>query len=148
MLLRIARPFALLLALLCGSAGAHSQAAGVPAYRVIVNPKNPLREIERGKLSDAFLKKATHWPDGEVIRPVDLPSGAGARKSFTAEVLRRSVPAVKSYWQQLIFSGRDIPPPELETDAAVRDFVLQHSGAVGYVSGSAELGKAKVISVR
>jgi ABC-type phosphate transport system substrate-binding protein len=145
---RTARPIALLLALACGLAGARSQAASAPVYRVIVNPKNPLSEIDRGKLSDIFLKKSTHWPGGEIIRPVDLPSGSSARKSFTEEVHKRSVPAVKSYWQQLIFSGRDIPPPELETDTAVREYVLQHSGGVGYVSGSAELGNAKVISVR
>lgn len=148
MLLRTARSFAWLLALLCALASARSRAAHTPAYRVIVNPKNPLSELERDKLADMFLKKRSHWPDGENVRPVDLPSSSDARKSFSDEVLRRSVAAVKSYWQQLIFSGRDIPPPELESDIAVRDFVLSHPGGVGYVSGSAELGNAKVISVR
>jgi hypothetical protein len=63
-------------------------------------------------------------------------------------MLGRPVAAVRSYWQQQIFSGRGIPPPELDGDQAVVKFVLQNEGAIGYVSGNAELGAAKVLAVR
>ena len=63
-------------------------------------------------------------------------------------MLKRSVEAVKGYWQQRIFSGRDVPPPELETDDEVVRYVLKHEGAVGYVSGSADARRRKVVSVR
>jgi hypothetical protein len=62
-------------------------------------------------------------------------------------VLKRSVLVVKTYWQQRIFSGRGIPPPELDSDALVVEYVLKHRGAVGYVSGVCELGGAKVLTV-
>lgn len=119
-----------------------------PAYRVIVHPRNPLNSVERGQLSDAFLKKSTRWSDGEAMQPVDQLGDSAARRKFTEDVLRRSIAAVKSYWQQQIFSGRDIPPPELESDGAVRDYVLKHRGAVGYVSGSADVSGVKVVAVR
>ena len=148
MSLRLSSWIALCLALSCALVAARSRATNAPAYRVIVHPQNPLQEIPRAMLADAFLKKVTRWPDGQAIRPVDQPSSSNVRKSFTDDVLRRSVGAVKSYWQQLIFSGRDIPPPELESDAAVRDYVLRNRGAVGYVSGATELQAAKAIGVR
>ena len=37
------------------------------------------------------------------------------------------------YWQQRIFSGRDVPPPEFELDREVVEYVLKHAGAIGYV---------------
>jgi hypothetical protein len=58
------------------------------------------------------------------------------------------VAAVKAYWQQRIFSGRGVPPPALDSDQAVLEYVASHPGAVGYVSGAAAVGSTKVMSVK
>jgi ABC-type phosphate transport system substrate-binding protein len=126
---------------------AQANAPSPPAYRVIVNPRNPVHGVDRSFLADAFLKKVTRWRHGEAIRPVDLAESAPRRK-FSEDMRGRPVAAVRSYWQQQIFSGRGIPPPELDGDQAVVKFVLQNEGAIGYVSGNAELGAAKVLAVR
>ena len=55
---------------------------------------------------------------------------------------------MRSYWQQVIFSGRDVPPPELSGDGSVLEDVKIHAGAVGYVSGGASTAGAKVLAVR
>jgi hypothetical protein len=118
-----------------------------PAYRVIVHPSNPRTVVERRFAEDAFLKKIKSWPGGEVIRPVDLAPSAAARRRFTEEVLRRSMDAVRAYWQRLIFSGRDVPPPELDTDAEVVSYVKRYAGAIGYVSAGAALDGTKVVTI-
>lgn len=128
------------------SAWAHAQISA--GYRVIVHPSNPTASVDRGVLADAFLKKTTRWSHGEPIRPVDQTADSSARRRFSEDVLKRSVSAVKSYWQQAIFSGRNIPPAELDSDQAVVQFVLKHPGAVGYVSATGATGDAKVIAVR
>lgn len=125
-----------------------SALAQAPAYRVIVSPSNAVSTLTRDQLSDAFLKKITRWPNGETIRPVDLHGSSPAREKFAQDVLRRSLGAVRSYWQQLIFSGRNIPPAELDSDAAVIAYVLKHPGAIGYVSGEANVDGVKVIIVK
>jgi ABC-type phosphate transport system substrate-binding protein len=117
-------------------------------FIVIVNPSNQASSLDQTFVADAFLKKITHWPNDEAIRPADLLSTSPVRRRFTAEVLRRSVEAVKGYWQQRIFSGRDVPPPELETDEDVVRYVLKYPGAIGYVSTNASLGSSKVVAVR
>jgi ABC-type phosphate transport system substrate-binding protein len=120
-----------------------------PAPRVvIVNPSNATASVDRKFLEDAFLKKISRWPNDDSIRPVDLPGNSPVRRRFTSEVLGRSVEAVKGYWQQRIFSGRDVPPPELDSDADVVQFVLRHAGAVGYISGGASLNGSRVLTVR
>jgi ABC-type phosphate transport system substrate-binding protein len=125
-----------------------SALAQAPAYRVIVHPSNAVTSMTRDQVADAFLKKVTRWQSGESMKPVDLHGGARARQAFARDVLRRSLAAVRSYWQQLIFSGRNIPPPELDSDAAVLAYVLRYPGAIGYVSGDADIADAKVITVK
>jgi hypothetical protein len=132
------------LALLFGITRAQAQLA----YRVIVHPGNADTSVERTFLAHAFLKKTTTWSDGETIRPVDLLGNSPVRRRFSEDVLERPVSAVRSYWQQLIFSGRGVPPPELDNDEAVVRYVIRHPGAVGYVSGSADVRNAKILGVR
>jgi ABC-type phosphate transport system substrate-binding protein len=122
--------------------------AGGAGYVIIVNSANPSSNAERRFLADAFLKKVTRWPNGEVIKPVDLGASSSVRRAFSDEVVGRNVEAVKSYWQQVIFSGHDVPPPELDSDDDVVRYVLKHPGAVGYVSPNANLAGAKILSVR
>jgi ABC-type phosphate transport system substrate-binding protein len=130
---------------LCAPLFAQRQA---PGYLIIVNESNPADELERRFVADAFLRKVTLWPRGDVIHPVDLAPSSPIRRRFTEDVLKRSVDSVKSYWQQHIFAGRDLPPPELETDDDVIAYVLKHPGAVGYVSAGAELRGTKAIALK
>src|SRR3954468_24696073 len=119
-----------------------------PEFRVIVHPNNPLRSADREFLADAFLKKVTRWQDGEAIRAVDLRADNAVRRRFSENVLKRSVVAVRSYWQQRIFSGRDAPPPGLESDKSVVGFGAKFPGAVGYVSGGAKLSGVRELSLK
>lgn len=125
-----------------------SHASSNAPWRVIINPSNPTNVVERRFLADAFLKKVTRWSTGDAIRPVDQREEASVRQRFSDDVLGRSVAAVKNYWAQLVFSGRDLPPPELEGDEEVIRFVLKNVGAVGYVSSAANVEHVKVLTVR
>jgi hypothetical protein len=121
--------------------------AAAPTYRVIVHPSNPNTTVGRKFLEEAFLKKTTSWPGGGAIRPVDLGPTSSIRSHFSSDVLHRSVAEVKSYWQQWIFTGRGVPPPELASDDDVVKYVLKYSGAVGYVAGSTTLNGTKPVAV-
>jgi ABC-type phosphate transport system substrate-binding protein len=141
-------PFAFaLLALSAGGVEADNRPAPA-ALRMIVNPRNPSTALERRWIADAFLKKATRWPNDELVRPVDLDRDSPVRRRFSEDVLKRSVSAVASYWQQLVFSGRGVPPPEFDSEEQVVKFVLKNPGAIGYVSGNVDIGNAIVVQVR
>lgn len=129
-------------------AGSLSLAQSSAGYVVIVHPDNPQATVSREFLAEAFLKRKTSWSDGEAIRPVDLEPGASARQKFSQDVLKRSVTAVRSYWQQIIFSGRGVPPTELQSEEDAVRFVLRERGGLAYVSPSAQLGRAKALTVR
>jgi ABC-type phosphate transport system substrate-binding protein len=138
------------LALATLPAGARRLEAQAPAgYNVVVHASNPISSISRDEASKLFLKKTPKWGTGAEVVPVDLPEGSAVREAFTKTVLKKSVAAVKSYWQQQIFSGRGVPPTEKSSDAEVVSFVRSNPNAIGYVSATAPVGSAvKVVTVR
>ena len=120
-----------------------------PAFVVIVDPQNPIDSVDRKFLADAFLKKATRWGHGARIRPVDLSSGSPIRRTFSQTIIGRSVAAVRSFWQQQVFSGRDVPPTQRSSDADVVAFVRANANAIGYVSRDTALGAGvRAVAVR
>jgi ABC-type phosphate transport system substrate-binding protein len=121
--------------------------AGDDAFEVIVNPDNKATSIDREFLRDAYLKKTLEWGDGNGIKPVDLASKFPQRDRFTHDVIGKSPSQLKSYWNQQIFSGKGVPPPEAESTGEVIEFVLANPGAVGYLPANADAGRAKVVKV-
>lgn len=119
-----------------------------PAIRIIVHPEVEEKSLERDFVASSFLKKVTRWENGKRIQPVDLQSRSKVRADFSEQVLNRSVAAVRNYWQQRIFSGHDVPPPEVESENAVVKYVASHPGAIGYVSDTADLGGVRVVGLR
>jgi ABC-type phosphate transport system substrate-binding protein len=117
-------------------------------FVVIVNPNNRADSVDRDFLRDAYLKKTTEWGNGETVRPIDLSARYSARDRFVEQVVRKTASQLKTYWNQQIFSGKGVPPPEADTPAEVIEYVLANKGAVGYIPADVDAGKAKVIRIR
>jgi hypothetical protein len=78
------------------------------------------------------------------VYPVDLEEDSLIRKQFSQDIHRKKIAAIKAYWQQQIFSGREIPPLEKISDEEVLKYVAQKTGAIGYVSKSADISQYDV----
>lgn len=115
-------------------------------YKIIVNSSNPMVSITRENVSRIFLKKTTKFPNGLNASPVDLPANSGTRESFSKDVLGKTASSVEAYWQQLIFSGRDVPPPQKKESSAL-DFVRSNENGIGYVSAGVDTSGVKVVTV-
>jgi ABC-type phosphate transport system substrate-binding protein len=79
---------------------------------------------------------------------VDQGKASSVRAAFSKAVLGRPVSAVESYWQQQIFSGKDVPPAAKGSDDEVVTFVKANPGAIGYVSAGASTAGVKVVDVK
>jgi ABC-type phosphate transport system substrate-binding protein len=119
------------------------------SYKIIVNDSNPINSISKKDLAKIFLKKLTKWDNGSTILPVDQVETATVREAFSKDVLKKTIAATKAYWQEQIFSGRGVPPPEKASDKEVIDYVKANPGAIGYVSQNATIPSSgvKVIEV-
>jgi ABC-type phosphate transport system substrate-binding protein len=139
---------ALALAFAAAFSGPPAQAQGTLGFRMIVNVSNGAIRLDRQFIEDAFLRKIKTWPDGENIRPIDQSMSSPLRERFSDQVLRRPLAALRAYWQQRIFSGRDLPPPAVASDADVIRYVMKNRGAIGYVSENASLVGVKSLPLR
>ena len=143
---------ALLAALLFFGAGTGVKANTVSAqqndgYQLIVNKSNTVAKLTRTFVSDAYLKKVSRWPNGKAIQPVDMPTRSPVRKQFSNSIMQKPPAAVRNYWTQLVFGGRDVPPPEVKSDEAVIAWVAKRPGAIGYISIYADTDKVRAVTV-
>lgn len=136
---------ALFLAL--GASAVRIGAQDASSYKVIVNASNPMTQISRLKVGEIFLKKMSRWPDGHPVMPVEPSGKSPVRQRFTLEIYGKQVIAISAYWQQMIFGGKGVPPPEKSNDADIVVFVRETPGAVGYVWTGTDASGVKVVAV-
>ena len=136
------RVLGLLLLLLLAATG-----ASAAPFKVIVHESVKVQSLPKKTVSDFFLKKATKWEGGAAVVPVDQLESSAVRDAFSRAVHGKPAAAIKSYWTQQIFSGRDVPPVEKKSDAEVIAFVKANPGAIGYVSESASADGVRVLTV-
>lgn len=117
-------------------------------YQLVVHTTNPRSSMTREELGKVFLKQILKWDTGIPIIPVDQLPNAPVRVLFTRIVHRKTEGAIRAYWQQQIFAGRQVPPTEIDGDAAVIAFVKANPGAIGYISGGASADGVKLFKTR
>jgi ABC-type phosphate transport system substrate-binding protein len=121
---------------LTGAAELRGQAAG---FKLIVPIANPATKIRRADAAAFFLRKAVRWGHGATAVPVDQSMTSAIRSRFSDRILGQPIVAMRTYWQQQMFSGTLKPPPVKTSDDEVIAFVAADPGAVGYVSDTATL---------
>lgn len=128
-------------------AGWPSMGQAQTAFRVIVHPTNPVTTLRAPAVSKLFLRKQTKWPNGQPVEPVDQVESSPVRRKFSPAIHGMDVPSVKSFWQEIVFSGRGEPPPERTSDAAVIAYVRGNPNAVGYIGQTTPADSVKVITL-
>jgi hypothetical protein len=99
---------------------------------VLVSRKAPGETLSERVAARVFLKERLFWKDGSRIVPVNLPPDHAARQTFSRAILRRERRELVAYWNEQHFKGVN-PPVVLESEQAVKAFVRQVDGAVGYI---------------
>ncbi len=122
-------------------------AVNAQSYKIIVNTSNSVTSLTKAEASNYLLKKRSTWSSGTEVAPVDLVAKSSVREAFSKEIHGKTTAQVRAYWQQSVFSGKETPPREMETDDKVIEFVKANAGAIGYVSAGANTTGVKVITV-
>jgi len=137
-----------LLLVLALAAAAGVSGADAPPFLVIVHHANPIQSITRAELSAIYLERLRSWPDGNEIHVYDQSSKSRVRAQFSQRIHGKSVAYVIRYWQRLIFSGRGVPPRELDSSEKVIEAVRNNPHAIGYIERDRIApGDVKVIPV-
>ena len=122
--------------------------ASAQEFKVIVNSANSTADLPAAVVGKLFLKETAKFPNGTPAMPVDQAKTSPVRAAFSKSVIGRPVGAVETYWQQQIFSGKEVPPAAKASDDDVIAFVKSTPGAIGYVNAGAATAGVKVIDVK
>lgn len=100
---------------------------------LVVTASKSAEKLSAKKLRRIYLKRKVLWKDGSRIVPVNLPSTNNLRKAFSDEVLGMGHRELVDYWNEQHFKGVR-PPVVLDSEEAVKAFIKEVEGAVGYIS--------------
>jgi ABC-type phosphate transport system substrate-binding protein len=120
----------------CGSIGlALSVASGAAVADVVavVSAKSTVTALTRSQVTDIFLSKASHFPNGVRAEPIDQANGSAARDEFYAKLAGKTAAQLKAYWSKIIFTGRGQPPPVVANGIEVKKRLAVNPAAIGYI---------------
>jgi ABC-type phosphate transport system substrate-binding protein len=138
---KILSVFLLMAALLLTVCQAHAQAI------IIANPSVKASEVSAADLRDIFTGSANSLKDGSRVTPVLLKGGA-AHEEFLRTFIGKSDAVFRAGWRSLVFSGQASMPRNLDSDAAMVEYVAHNASAIGYISKTSPHEGVKVLSVR
>ncbi|MDP5041401.1 MAG: phosphate ABC transporter substrate-binding protein [Paraglaciecola sp.] len=113
---------------------------------LIVHPSNDA-SIDAKTAQRIFLGKENKFSNGKEALPINQVPESASRASFDTDTLGRSSTQVAAYWSKLVFTGKGIPPKEVNSDAEVIAIVSGNQDAVGYVDSASVTGAVKAISL-
>jgi ABC-type phosphate transport system substrate-binding protein len=111
---------------------------------LVVHPSNDAA-IDAKTAQRIFLGKENKFSNGKEALPINQVPDSASRATFDTTTLERSSSQVAAYWSKLVFTGKGIPPKEVNNDAEVIAIVADNQNAVGYVDSSAVTGAVKAI---
>ncbi|MDX1695349.1 MAG: phosphate ABC transporter substrate-binding protein [Ketobacteraceae bacterium] len=112
---------------------------------VVVNPVNRISALNASQVRDIFLGINKRFPDGELAAPIEQGSKTTEYSSFSHKVLGYHTSQLKAYWASKIFTGKGAPPPQVENNEAVKNFLHNNPNGIGYISKDAIDPRVKVI---
>lgn len=120
--------------------------SSVSTVVVIVHPELSIDTLAVEELQLMYLGKRSRWPDDTKVRPALIKSGA-IHESFVNDVLDRTPAKFNSYWKQLVFTGKGVPPKSFASEQDLIEYVMATPGAVGYVSPATRPDGVRMIVV-
>lgn len=111
---------------------------------LVVHPSNDAALTPK-TVQRIFLGKTNKFPGGKEALPINQAPGSAVRNSFDSDTLGRNSSQVSAYWSKLVFTGKGIPPKEVDNDAAVIEIIAANQNAVGYVDSSSVTDAVKSI---
>lgn len=119
-----------------------------PDVVAVVSAKNPVGSLTTDQLSDIYLGRSSHFPNGTAAQPCDLLENSPLRDEFYRRLLGKTPAQVKAYWARMIFTGRGQPPREVQTSEDAKRLVAENINAVCYIDRAQVDSSVNVVAPR
>lgn len=114
---------------------------------VVASDKSSLQKLTSVQLTDIYLGRLTHLPDGRSVLPIDQTEQNLAHGEFYRQYLGRTPAQIRSHWSRLIFTGRGQPPKAVVDDAAMAEMLNRNPSAIGYMDSNAVPEGLRVLDI-
>ncbi len=135
---------AILLTLLGWAAAMPMAQAG--SLVVVTGQGSSFESLDRERLAQIYRRKRLFWDRHTRAIPVNLPADDPLRMAFSQAVFGVPPEALLDYWNRQYFQGV-APPHVLQSQAAVKRFVRDTEGALGYLPACATREGLRVLLV-
>ena len=89
---------------------------------IIVNKGVSVSSIDADSMQKIYLGKKTKWDNGDKIVPVTLNEGP-VHDAFLKNIVKKSSTQFLTYWKQMIFTGKGIPPKSVPSHCSLPSFL-------------------------
>jgi len=107
---------------------------------VVVNSAESPLQLSKGEVRNLFMGGAI---DG--LSPVEFEPGTYIRKVFNNQVIGLTEARIQSFWAQMRFSGRSVPPSNVRDVEEMLSFLLAHKSSVGYLPEGTTIPKGLTV---
>jgi len=139
----------LVLALACGLAAGTVRAGDAGGdLAIVVNKACKLDDVSSSDLAKYFKADKSKAPDGTKLVIVMQDTGRAERNAALKGIYKMSEEAYTEHFVEATFTGAVTAAPKaLPSAAAVKKFVAETAGGIGYIRGSDADDSVKVLKV-
>ncbi len=114
---------------------------------LIAHKDMSISAVSKKDVKKLFLGKSKSLIGVDNLTPINQGATSVTRNKFDQSMMGKSSKQMKAYWAQRMFSGKGVPPEELENDQAVLDKVTKCEACIGYVLSGAVNDSVVVVPV-
>lgn len=114
--------------------------------KVIANPSVTTDFISAGELKRIYLLQTRKLKNGSVVEPV-LQKRGTVHDTFSRQFLERDGEEIRTYYHGVVFTGKGSMPRQVNSDQEMVSYIARTRGAIGYVSGGANIDGVKALFV-
>ncbi|MEQ3636797.1 hypothetical protein [Alcanivorax sp.] len=111
---------------------------------VVVSASSDVPMLTQNEVRELF-NGLTRWGSSVALKPLDLPIKSEARTGFYQQVMGTNSEQMKSYWAEMIFTGRGMPPREVSSNREMVMLVGSNRNFIGYVDEAKVTPQLKVV---
>jgi hypothetical protein len=111
---------------------------------VVANLQDGSVALQRHEVRNLYMASS---PMSDMT-PVALPPSNPTRVLFNTKVIGLTESRIQSFWAQMRFSGRGKAPVELPDTQTMIEYLMGHTGAVGYLPSDQQIPEGLVVIYR
>lgn len=100
---------------------------------VVVNARSGIEQMSRDEVTNIFLGRYRKLPGGGTALPVDQLGNSTLRAEFYRKLVNKDLNEINAYWSRLVFSGKTLPPRQIETITEILAWLAVNPDGIAYV---------------